>query len=131
MLPQNQICPVFFVVMASRDATCQFKFQAVSGFFVDYVEEARQSSSFRATTLPRLGLTERDYEMDGMIKANDSTGNDKTHWERFKDYIGHLNDQNAASTTYKVLFITRHGLGYHNSFESEVGRDSWNVGNLF
>lgn len=117
--------------MASKDALCSFKFQAVPNFFVDYTEMVRQSPSFRATTLPGLGLTEQNYDTDGTAKANHSPGNDKKHWERFRDYIEYLNGQTPASTMYKVLYITRHGLGYHNVFESEVGRDMWNVGNHF
>ncbi|KAN0066845.1 putative phosphoglycerate mutase [Elaphomyces granulatus] len=109
--------------MAGIDAAYHFKFQAVPGFFVDFTENG---ASFRATTLPRLGLIERSYETDGIAMEIDGTGNDKMPWERFRDYVDHLNGQNAASTTYKVLYITRHGLGYHNSFESKVGRDMWN-----
>lgn len=127
MVPQNQVCPLLFAAMAGRDAACHFKFQAKPGFFVDFTEETRHGASFRATTLPGLGLIERHYETDGIAKAIDGAGNDKMPWERFRDYVDHLNGQNAASTTYKVLYITRHGLGYHNSFESKVGRDAWNV----
>lgn len=128
MLPQNQVCALVFAAMASRDAACHFKFQAVPGFFVDFSEKSRHDPSFRATTLPRLGLIERDYEIDGIVKAMNGTENDKMPWERFRDYVDYLNGQDAASTTYKVLYITRHGLGYHNSFESKVGSDAWNVG---
>jgi hypothetical protein len=130
MLLQNQVCSLLFAAMAGRDVACHFKFQALPGFFVDFAEEARHSASFRATTLPRLGLIERSYETDGIIETVGSVGNDKKPWERFRDYVDHLNNQNTASTTYKVLYITRHGLGYHNIFESKVGRDAWNVGNI-
>ncbi|KAH6842055.1 phosphoglycerate mutase [Alternaria alternata] len=108
--------------MASKSATCQFQLQAVSGFFIDFVEKARHDTSFRATTLPGLGLIDRTYETDVDKNSND----DQKLWKRFRDYVDYLNDQSAASTTYKVLYLTRHGLGFHNSFESEVGRDAWN-----
>ena len=59
MVLQNQVCPLLFAAIAGRDAACHFKFQAVPGFFVDFTEETRHVASFRATTLPRLGLIER------------------------------------------------------------------------
>jgi hypothetical protein len=110
--------------MTSKSATCQFQFQAVSGFFIDFVEEARRGTSFRATTLPGLGLIDRTYETD----VDKNSKDDQKLWKRFRDYVNYLNDQSATTTTYKVLYLTRHGLGFHNSFESEVGRDAWNVG---
>jgi hypothetical protein len=113
--------------MAGRDAACHFKFQAMPGFFVDFTEETRDGAPFRATTLPLLGLVERNYEADSDSKAIYGPGKDKKPWERFQDYVDYLNEQTATSTTYKVLYITRHGLAHHNTFESKVGRDAWNV----
>lgn len=113
--------------MAGRDAACHFKFQAMPGFFVDFTGEPRVGAPSRATTLPRLGLVERNYETDSDRRPKDGPGEDKKPWERFRDYVDHLNEQTASSTTYKVLYITRHGLAHHNTFESKVGRDAWNV----
>jgi hypothetical protein len=109
MLFQNLACALSFSIMTSKSATCQFQFQAVSGFF---------------TTLPGLGLIDRTYETD----VDKNSKDDQKLWKRFRDYVNYLNDQSATTTTYKVLYLTRHGLGFHNSFESEVGRDAWNVG---
>jgi hypothetical protein len=124
MLFQNLACALSFSIMTSKSATCQFQFQAVSGFFIDFVEKARHDTSFRATTLPGLGLIDRTYETD----VDKNSKDDQKLWKRFRDYVNYLNDQSATTTTYKVLYLTRHGLGFHNSFESEVGRDAWNVG---
>lgn len=125
MLLKHQSCPILLAAMATRNpATCHFKFQALSGFFVDYVTEAQRDPSFRVTTLPRLGLTEREYETDRLF---DGAGHGAKPWDRFKKYVEHLNTQSPEGTTYKVLYITRHGYGYHNAYEAKVGREAWNV----
>jgi len=114
--------------MATKPAACHFRFQAVPGIFIDFVEEARKDPSFRATTLPGLGLVARQYETDRDRTADGGLPGEQKPWERFREYVRYLNSQNAPSTTYKVLYLTRHGLGFHNSFELQVGREAWNVG---
>ncbi|BEJ15090.1 hypothetical protein CspHIS471_0408570 [Cutaneotrichosporon sp. HIS471] len=45
------------------------------------------------------------------------------------DPEGHVADLNRhadASTTYKVIYIARHGEGYHNVAESHYGTPAWN-----
>jgi hypothetical protein len=128
MLLQNLVCALPFGMIATKSNKCRSQFRAVPGFFIDFVEEAKHDTSFRATTLPRLGLIERTYETDKDTTSDRDPRRDRKSWERFQDYIDYLNSHDAASTTYKVLYLTRHGLGFHNSFESEVGQDAWNVG---
>ncbi|KAF2100198.1 putative phosphoglycerate mutase [Rhizodiscina lignyota] len=112
--------------MAANEATCHFKFQALPQFFKNYSEKAQKDSSFRATTLPGLGLIDRPYNTDGKskkeIKHKDMDGQP---WKRFKAYVENLNKQDP-DTSYKVLYITRHGFGYHNAFMSKVSSESWN-----
>ena len=52
---------------------------------------------------------------------------DKTLWQRFAFYVRQLNRDAAAGTQYKVLFMGRHGEGYHNVAESYYGTPAWNV----
>ncbi|KAG8922642.1 hypothetical protein FRC00_007180, partial [Tulasnella sp. 408] len=43
------------------------------------------------------------------------------YWTRFKATVQKLNDEAGPSCSYKVLFIGRHGEGYHNAAEAFYG----------
>lgn len=120
----------YIAMMAANEATCRFSFQALPEFFFDYFGAAKHDSAFRATTLPAFGLIDRHYDSSNRCDSKTLHVNTQKPWQRFQAYIEHLNDQGPDFTTYKVLYITRHGLGYHNVYETKVGRDAWNVGNF-
>lgn len=101
---------------------CYYQFRAIPEIFVDYAKKASNDPMFRATTLPSLGIIERKYPTDDQVAFGYSKP-----WARLKTYVEHLNEQESGQTSYKILYITRHGLGYHNVFEAEVGREAWNV----
>lgn len=48
-------------------------------------------------------------------------------WQRFAKHVERLNRAAADGETYKVLFVTRHGQGYHNVMEAKVGTAAWEV----
>jgi len=75
------------------------------------------------TTLPGLGLISQPYESD---RTFDPDG-DNTDWERFAAYLDHLNRNSHPGTKYKLIYAARHGQGYHNVKESEVGTEAWEV----
>ena len=80
-----------------------------------------------ATTMPGLGLINRPFDTDDLPESRENLEETLRPWERFKLYVDHLNRRDAKTATYKVLYVTRHGKGYHNEFESKVGRYAWNV----
>ncbi|KDQ16130.1 hypothetical protein BOTBODRAFT_130372 [Botryobasidium botryosum FD-172 SS1] len=47
-------------------------------------------------------------------------------WAKFQDKLDNLNAQAVDGALYKVLFIGRHGQGYHNLAEELYGSDAWN-----
>jgi hypothetical protein len=101
--------------MASR-----FKFQEVPGHFVDYGELAQNSADGKVTTQPNFGLQdESSYSGESIT--------DGTPWENFTAYVTKLNNESPENITYKVLFLSRHGMGYHNVFEAKVGTKAWDV----
>jgi len=51
----------------------------------------------------------------------------ETQWQRFEHYVETLNERGGKHTQYKVLFLARHGEGYHNVAESYYGTPAWNV----
>jgi hypothetical protein len=109
--------------MAASGAEHRFKFQALPEFFFNYSEQAHIDPSYRAVPLPGMGLVSKSYITDSLIESKEPL----SQWERFALFVDHLNTQERGSKFYKVLYITRHGLGYHNVFEAQVGREAWNV----
>jgi hypothetical protein len=41
--------------------------------------------------------------------------------------VDSLNADAELNTVYKVLFMSRHGEGFHNAAESYYGTPAWNV----
>lgn len=74
-------------------------------------------------TKVNFGLIKRDYETDKVIDPDHI----KSQWQRFAYYVKTLNNTAAASTQYKILFLARHGQGYHNVAERLYGTPAWNV----
>ncbi|KUI67970.1 Phosphomutase-like protein 3 [Cytospora mali] len=101
--------------MMSNDGNLRFK--AVSGFF-DHDSEA-EGPQFRAVTTPNLGLLHRVYSTDGTFDPK----TEKSQWERFIEYLDYLNREGISK--YKLFLIVRHGEGYHNVKEAQVGRTEW------
>ncbi|KAI3321445.1 phosphoglycerate mutase-like protein [Xylariaceae sp. AK1471] len=96
-----------------------FTYQAVSGFFE--FTEAPVGPSYRAITTPGLGLISRTYATDADF---DPTG-EKTQWERFAYFLEQQNQKGNGNVQYKLIFYIRHGEGFHNVKEAQVGRDEW------
>jgi hypothetical protein len=92
----------------------------------DFAAKFEQDPTYKVTTAPGLNLIE-DFEGVHNIKVPQHAHSNLKPWENLKAYVQYLNGQSHDSVYYKVLYITRHGLGYHNIFEEQVGRDAWNV----
>lgn len=74
-------------------------------------------------TTVNFGLIDRSYDSDASF---DPTGT-KTQWERFENQVVALNAAAAAGERYAVLYLGRHGEGYHNAAETFYGTPAWNV----
>ncbi|KAI1463956.1 phosphoglycerate mutase-like protein [Daldinia caldariorum] len=94
-------------------------FRVVPGFFHHHDEPT--GPSFRAKTLPNMGLINRVYGTDAVF---DPKG-EKSQWERFVHYLESSNKNANDGVQYKLIFLIRHGQGYHNLKEAEVGRQQW------
>ncbi|KAI1103165.1 phosphoglycerate mutase-like protein [Jackrogersella minutella] len=97
-----------------------FTYSTVPGFFLH--DEQPIGPSFRAITQEGLGLIDIAYETD----AISDPGRTKTQWERFVHFVNHQNARGRGRVSYKVIFLMRHGEGYHNVKEAQVGRHEWN-----
>ncbi|RDW78393.1 hypothetical protein BP5796_06245 [Coleophoma crateriformis] len=84
------------------------QYSTVDGFFLQDVSST-DASTFDYTST-NFGLINQTYSTDA---AFDPSGT-KTQWERFENYVNLLNSQTNSSTNYKILYIGRHGEGWHN-----------------
>lgn len=96
-----------------------FRFHAPPGYFLPS-SSTTNASTFDPTTT-NFGLISQPYPSDSTL---DITG--PTDWERFVHYLRTLNSAVAPGTTHKLLFLSRHGQGYHNLAESYYGTPAWN-----
>lgn len=70
-----------------------------------------------------FGLIPCAYPSDETLQDVES----KTPWQRFEHYVKTLNGNAEEGTEYKVLYLGRHGQGYHNVAESRYGTKLWDV----
>jgi hypothetical protein len=129
MLIGNCASSILLTNMANNEATCHYRFQGLPDFFLYFSQDYEPNSSSPITTAPRFGLIDREYSVGSVAGTNNLLFAGGKPWKCFNAYVEHLNEQAPESTRYKVLYITRHGLGHHNTFEARVGRDAWNVSN--
>ncbi|KPM39636.1 hypothetical protein AK830_g6936 [Neonectria ditissima] len=74
----------------------------------------------KVVTQPHLALIPgKEYPSD------DPSSPDQRDWVRFAAYVKWLNENSAENVVYKVLYLTRHGFGYHNKKHAEVGTVEW------
>ena len=64
-------------------------------------------------TAVNFGLINQTYPTD----AEYDPEHEKTQWQRFEHLVFRLNRQSGRNVQYKVLFMGRHGEGYHNAAE--------------
>ncbi|KAK6462396.1 phosphoglycerate mutase [Scheffersomyces coipomensis] len=46
-------------------------------------------------------------------------------WDEIIDHLKELNSKASSHETYKLLFLSRHGQGYHNLGHSKYGNEDW------
>ncbi|KAH6604483.1 phosphoglycerate mutase [Trichoderma cornu-damae] len=98
------------------------KYTSVTGFFLQDDPKTDPSSFDYASW--NFGLINRAYPSDAQFDPHHK----KTQWQRFANYVGSLNDNRGKSNqvNYKVLFMGRHGEGWHNAAETFYGTPAWN-----
>jgi broad specificity phosphatase PhoE len=66
-----------------------------------------------------LGLIPRSYPSDHDFPPNTQ------QWPRFIHYLMTLNADSAATISYRLLILSRHGEGFHNVAERFFGTEKW------
>ncbi|KAL8637835.1 MAG: hypothetical protein Q9228_004943 [Teloschistes exilis] len=92
----------------------------VTGYFLQD-EPSTNVSTFNFLTT-NFGLINRTYDTDSTY---DPAGK-KTQWQRFANQVFRLNRNSGRNIQYKLLYLGRHGEGYHNAAESYYGTPAWN-----
>ncbi|KAH6620510.1 histidine phosphatase superfamily [Boeremia exigua] len=96
----------------------QIKYEVVTGIFQQ--DETSTDPSTFDFIKSNFGLINRTYPSDP--KTPDSKY--ATQWQRLNKYIKYLNKE--KKTRYSLLFLGRHGEGFHNAAESFFGTPAWN-----
>lgn len=133
---------VFFalmLVMGEATSPSYINYTTVTGYFlqddpstnasdfdnVRYVSSSCVSGADSCLqTAVNFGLINRTYDTDAQY---DPKG-EKTQWQRFAHKVWSLNRASGKNLQYKVLYMGRHGDGYHNVAEEFYRTPAWNVG---
>lgn len=102
------------------------EFTAPIGYFLPSLAET-DPAKFDPTTSD-FGLVPQSYEAEGQHERRHDDaddGNSLTNWARFAQHVEKLNRNAATGTKYHVLYLARHGQGYHNLAESYFGVNAW------
>ncbi|KAJ5637504.1 hypothetical protein N7490_007383 [Penicillium lividum] len=113
------LSPVLLGLAASAQAST-ISYTTVTGYFLQD-ETATDASTFDYTAV-NFGLLNRTYPTDKELKHSESL----TQWERFYNQVEKLNDESSSDVEYKVLFLGRHGEGWHNAAQTYYGTPAWN-----
>ncbi|KAK8003025.1 phosphoglycerate mutase [Apiospora arundinis] len=106
--------------MTCTGGTSFIDYTTVSGFFLQD-ETSTDPKGFDYITT-NYGLINREYSTDSSFDPESKM----TQWQRFEHYVEALNRDAGKNTQYKILYMMRHGEGFHNAAESYYGTPAWN-----
>lgn len=122
MLASFVLCSVL-AAASTVQASCyptHTDYKVVTGIFQQ--DENSTSPSGFDFIASNFGLINRTYPSD----SSHPDGKQATQWQRLNHYIKTLNQKAESNERYALLFMGRHGEGYHNAAESFFGTPAWN-----
>ncbi|TVY22354.1 putative phosphoglycerate mutase [Lachnellula hyalina] len=96
-------------------------FSTVTGYF-QQDNPITEDRGFDYTTT-NFGLVDRAYHGDSQFDPDHK----KSQWERFGNEVARLNHDSKPKVQYKLLYMGRHGEGYHNVAEAFYGTHDWDI----
>ncbi|EXJ88804.1 hypothetical protein A1O3_01868 [Capronia epimyces CBS 606.96] len=114
---------------AEKKKKYQFRYTTLQGYFLQ--DDLRTKAAEFDFMKTNFGLIQRPYDSDETLPDR---GQGMTAWQRFEHHITSLNDAAGRKrhgtggnviTQYKLLFLARHGNGYHNIAERYYGGEAW------
>ncbi|TKX20877.1 hypothetical protein C1H76_6914 [Elsinoe australis] len=111
---------------------CQY--EAVAGFFFqsdpatdaavfDYV--SKQASVRSKLVIEALSRMTKDLGLVAGTPDPIQGTTNSTPWHRFTRTLQRLNDEAPLNATYHLIYLGRHGQGWHNVAESKYGTQAW------
>ncbi|KAI4666536.1 uncharacterized protein J4E79_002575 [Alternaria viburni] len=92
-----------------------FKYTVQKGVFMQSEDET-DDKRFDFKT-QKFGLIDRSYPGED--------GSEEKQWKRLEKYVASLEATKKDGESYKVLFLGRHGQGWHNVAETKYGTKAW------
>lgn len=108
------------VADSSKVSNSYINYTTVTGYFLQD-EPSTNASTFNFMTT-NFGLINRTYPADATLHSHHNL----TQWQRFKHQVTQLNREAPCGTEYKLLYMGRHGDGYHNDAQAYYGTPAWN-----
>ena len=112
------VAPAAATATPHQNSRNYINYTTVTGYFLQD-EPSTNASTFDFTTT-NFGLKNQSYPTDHR------RGSQKTQWQRFAAQVSQLQREAPKNFQYKLLFLGRHGEGYHNAAESYYGTPAWN-----
>ncbi|KAI9740871.1 MAG: hypothetical protein M1818_004476 [Claussenomyces sp. TS43310] len=103
------------------DGPKYLKYSTIPGYFV---QDDPSTDPFTFDYTKSFGLISRSYDTD----ADLSFAEQASQWQRFAHHLSRLPSQTGHKSQYKVLFLGRHGEGYHNVAQEFYGTAAWDGG---
>ncbi|KAI1327667.1 phosphoglycerate mutase-like protein [Xylariaceae sp. FL0255] len=114
------LASAWFLLALTAEAGCArsyTNYTSVGGYFLQ--DDPSTNASTFSYIDTNFGLINRTYSMDPLEGS-------QSQWEQFYLEVQRLNREAPKNIDYKVLFIGRHGEGYHNAAEDYYGTPAWN-----
>lgn len=97
-----------------------YKYTTLTGYFLQD-DPSTNSSTFDFTTT-NFGLINRTYDSDSSFPSSVAK---PSQWQRFAHHLQLLNHSADKGTRYVLLYLARHGQGYHNVAVELYGERLW------
>lgn len=107
------------VVQSLKVQTTHINYTTVTGYFIQD-DPSTNATSFNFMTT-NFGLLNRSYPSDQTLHVHNPT-----QWQSFQHQVTQLNQQAPRGTRYKLLYLGRHGDGFHNDAQAYYGTPAWN-----
>ncbi|KAF2428047.1 phosphoglycerate mutase-like protein [Tothia fuscella] len=104
----------------SLASASQIKYSTVTGFFLQDLNTTNTTTFDYSTQ--NLGLINQAYDSD----KDCPNVNKLTQWQKFEYQLAQLNHKSSKNIEYKLLYLGRHGEGWHNAAETFYGTPAWN-----
>ncbi|KAF2502952.1 phosphoglycerate mutase-like protein [Lophium mytilinum] len=111
------------LVLPEAKSGTHVEYSTVKGYFLQS-EDSTDPSKFDFKK-SNFGLIDRTYETDDISSKDLDLSSAKDQWQRFARYVRHLNEHAPDDVKFKVIFMGRHGQGWHNVAESKYGTEAW------